>query len=235
MTYNIQDERTEREKAATWGFIVCTSDFGDYRTHIARPLKEENESRVIMDVMRKRDDFKRVRHVRGRETKEGLTYRPRLGANERVYIHNFNSFLPQKECVHVGPRVSYYPIRGDIEVSKELRHGVTEVVIGGDSGGRALALDEWIVSELLPNKDLHQRDDQWRAWVIGEDYIRRVLDVLDLEDQANPRHDALVMMREYQRESVDYFTRGENSKVLDIEAIIDLNHAVQGVLLTLTS
>lgn len=233
MTYDIQDERNEREKLATWGFIVCTSNFGDYRTHVARPVKEKGESDVIMDVMRKRDDLKRVRYVGGTETKEGLTYRPRLGDNERVYIHNFNSFLPQKECVHVGARVSYYPIRGNIEVSNELKHGVTEVVIGGDRGGRALALDEWIVSELLPNKDLHQRDDQWRAWVIGDDYIRRVLHLLNIENQANPRHDALVMMRNYQRETFDFFTSEE---ILDAEVIVSLStKEVQGVLLTLTS
>ena len=232
MTYNIQDERNEREKAATWGFIVCTSDFGNYRTHIARPVKEKGESDVIMDVMQKRDDLKRVRYVNGKQTKEGLTYRPQLRDNERVYIHNFNSFLPQKGCVHVGARVSYYPIRGDIEVSKELKHGVTEVITGGDRGGRALALDEWIVSELLPNKDLHQRDDQWRAWVIGDDYIRRVLDLLNIEDQANPRYAALTMMRDYKAKSLDFFTGDE---VLDVEFITNLSHEVQGVLLTLTS
>ena len=231
MTYNIQDERNEREKTATWGFIVCTSDFGDYRTHIARPVKEENESRVIMDVMQKRDDLKRVRHVRGTETKEGLTYRPRLGEDERVYIHNFNSFLPQKECVHVGARVSYYPIRGNIEVSKELKHGVTEVVIGGDRGGRALALDEWIVSELLPKK-LHQRDDQWRAWIIGDDYIREACELLEIDYYANPRFEALEMMRDYRGRSLNFFTGDE---ILEAEFITDINHKVQGVLLTLTS
>jgi len=233
MTYDIQDERNEREKRATWGFVVCTADFGDYRTYVARPVKEKGEADVIMNVMQNRDDLKRVRYVCGTETKEGLTYRPRLRENERVYIHNFNSFLPQKECVHVGARVSYYPIRGNIEVSKELKHGVTEVVIGGDRGGRALALDEWIISELLPNKDLHQRDDQWRAWVIGDDYIHRVLDLLLIENQANQRHDALVMMRNYQRETFDYFIGDE---ILDAEAIVDLStKEVKGVLLTLTS
>ena len=35
-------------------------------------------------------------------------------------------------------------------------------------------MEEWRVSELLPDKDLHERDEYWQAFVIG-DNIPKVL------------------------------------------------------------
>ena len=111
-----QDERTEQEKLATWGFIVCSSQgfHQNQRVLVARPLKEERELDVIGEVMRKRSDLKRVRYSAGNGTKEGRTYKPRnMRDGDRVYIHNFNSFLPQRPtCLHVGGRISHYSYSG---------------------------------------------------------------------------------------------------------------------------
>ena len=172
-----QDERTEQEKAATTGFIVCYSDFGDYRTKIARPIKEENEYDVISEVMKGRSDLKRVDYAFGKETPEGRIYKPRLKEGERVYIHNFNSFLPHGgHCAHVGGRVSYAPMRGKIKESTELAHGVTVVVTEKERG---LLLGEWRVSELLPVR-LHARDNLWQAWVLGGAMMEQALRLLGI-------------------------------------------------------
>jgi len=223
-----EDERTEQEKAATTGFIVCYSGFGN--THVIRPIKEDGEVDVIMDVMRKRDDLKRVRYARGKETKEGLTYRPRLQEGQRAYIHNFNSFLPHAgHCAHVGARVSYYPMRGNIEHATELAHGVTDVVT---STARGLLLGEWRVSELLPIQDLHGRDEQWQAWVMGDDNIREALDFFGIGTSENNHADMVAMMKSYQGRDVDFFTGDE---ILDVDIISGLDKDVRGVILTLTS
>lgn len=229
LTDDITDERTEQEKAATWGFIVGNSDWGDERLFVVRPVKEREEAYVIMDVMKERSDLKQVRYVGGKQTKSGLTYCPRLGEKDRVHIYNYATFLPNTGgCVHVGARVSLREIRGNIESSIELSEGVTE----GVTGGCALLLDEWRVSELLPEKDKHVRDEHWRAWVLGDDNIREVLKMLKVESEPNRRHEMLQMMREYQTESFDYFT---GSKIVDVEIVSNLTREVRGVLLTLTS
>lgn len=171
---DFKDERTEAEKRATTGFIVAFSDFGE--THVIRPVKEDGEVDIIMAAMKERNDLKRVRYVAGKADKDGtLTYRPRLKAEQRAYIHTFNSFLPKAGVGgYVGEYVSYYPMRGKIVESNELTHGVTVVTT---VKARGLLLNEWRVSEMLPVQ-LHQRDNDWRAWVIGEAMIEQTLRIL---------------------------------------------------------
>ncbi len=228
--YELIDDRTDAEKQATWGFIVGNSDWGDSRLYVVRPVKEENESQVIRDVMQtERSDLKRVRYVSGRRTKDGLVYKPKLRQNERVHIYNFATFLPKGAgCVHVGGRVSHYPIRGNILASTELAQGVTDVLT---QGGRALLLEEFRVSELLPEKRLHERDAYWRAWVIGEANINAVLKRLNI-NTSGTKSETIAMMRDYQQRDVSWFISDE---IMDVEIISDLNHAVRGVLLTLAS
>lgn len=230
ITDSIIDERTNAEKQATWGFIVGNSDWGDSRLYVVRPVKEENESQVIMDVMRtERSDLKRVRYVSGTGTKSGLMYKPKLRAKDRVHIYNFATFLPKGAgCVHVGGRVSHYPICGNILSSAELAQGVTDVLTEKD---RALLLEEFRVSELLPDKDLHERDAYWRAWIIGADNINAVLKRLNIHTSGT-KSETIAMMQDYQQRDVSWFISDE---ILDVEIISDLNHGVRGVLLSLTS
>ena len=225
-----QDERTEAEKLATQAFIVCSAAgfTSDQRTLIARPLKEEREFDVIGEVMKARSDLKRVRYSIGKETKTGKTYKPTLKDGERVYIHNFNSFLPQRPyCLHKGGRISHYPIRGNILSSIELAHGVTDLTT---DKCRTLHLEEWRVSELLPDTNLHERDEFWQAFVIG-DNIPKVLDRLDIHTSGTDA-EMVAMLQDYKQRDVSYFISDE---VLDIELVCNVEHRVQGVILTLTS
>ena len=225
-----QDERTEAEKLATWGFVVCTSAgfHPTERVLIARPLKEADELDVISEVMRKRSDLKRVRYSGGKETKEGRIYKPTLTEGERIYIHGFNSFLPQRPyCLHVGGRISHYPIRGNILSSIELAQGITDLTT---EKCRALHLEEWRVSELLPDTNLHERDEYWQAFVIG-DNIPKVLERLHI-GTSGTNAEMVAMLQDYKQRDVSYFISDE---VLDVELVCNLEHRVQGVVLTLTS
>ena len=225
-----QDERTDAEKLATHAFIVCSSAgfTSEERTLVARPLKEDREFDVIGQVMKDRYDLKRVRYVSGKETKEGKTYKPRLKDGERVYIHNFASFLPERPyCLHVGGRISHYPIRGNILSAIEIAQGITDITT---EKCRALHLEEWRVSELLPDKTLHERDEYWQAYVIG-DNIQTVLHRLHI-GTSGTNAEMVAMMQDYKQRDVSYFISDE---VLDVELICNVEHQVQGVTLTLTS
>lgn len=230
ITDSITDERTDAEKQATWGFVVANSNWDDSRLFVVRPVKEREEAYKVMEVMKtERSDLKRVRFVSGTETKSGLMYKPKLRAKDRVHIYNFATFLPKGAgCVHVGSRVSHYPIRGNILSSAELAQGVMDVLTEKD---RALLLEEFRVSELLPEKELHERDEYWRAWVIGEDNINAVLKRLNI-NTSGTKSETIAMMQDYKQRDVSWFISDE---ILDVEIISDLNHAVRGVLLALTS
>lgn len=169
------DERTPEEKLATWGFIVATSGYNDWTTTVVRPVKEPNEYEKISEVFEDRSDLKRVRYSAGTDTKEGKIYKPR-SSKHRIYIHNFNSFLPQRNFPHLNSYVSYYPIRGKVIVSDELAHGVTFI---RTTANRALHLCEWNVSALLPLK-LHERDQQWNAWILDSHHISQALQKLNI-------------------------------------------------------
>ena len=218
-----QDERTEAEKLATWGFIACTSAgfTSNQRVLIARPLKEANEYEVISEVMRQRSDLKRVRYVSGRETKAGQVYKPTLKEGERVYIHNFNAFLPQRPyCLHVGGRISHASIRGNILSATELAQGITDLTT---EKCRALHLEEWRVSELLPDKDMHERDEYWQAFVIG-DNIPKVLERLHI-GTSGTNAEMVAMMQDYKARDVSYFISDE---ILDVELVCNLEHRGAG-------
>ncbi|MXV76037.1 hypothetical protein F4Z99_17405 [Candidatus Poribacteria bacterium] len=186
MSYiKFQDERTEQEKLATTGFITYYSDFGGLRTKGARPIKEVDEYEVISEVMKNRDDLKRVDYAYGKATEEGRIYKPRVKDRQRVFIHNFNSFLPPPATSGlIEDWVTFSPMRGTVEASTELSHGVRVVTTScawDKSTRKALLLNEWRVSDLLPHQDLHIRHNpSWQAWVVDEGKIQQALDLLSI-------------------------------------------------------
>lgn len=90
----IEDRRTEEQKNITVGFVVATDSFlsgwgsAPDRSLYAVAFTTEKQRQIVERHMQKRNDFKRVRVVYGKE------YRPKLSNGDHLSIPEINESLP---------------------------------------------------------------------------------------------------------------------------------------------
>ena len=96
----VKDDRTQAEKHETIGFVVATDSFmsgwgGAERgkSLVARPVRSREELDMVTDVFNGRQEFKRVRFVLGKVTKEGRVYKPRMQAGDQLHVYGFDTFF----------------------------------------------------------------------------------------------------------------------------------------------
>ena len=96
----VKDDRTQAEKHETVGFVVATdsvmSGWGGAeggKSFVARPVRSREELDMVTEVFEQRAEFKRVRFVLGKVTKEGRVYKPRMQASDQLHVYGFDTFL----------------------------------------------------------------------------------------------------------------------------------------------
>ena len=99
--YNmVKDDRTQAEKHETIGFVVATDSFMSGwggaeggKSFVARPIRSREELDMVTEAFEGRAEFKRVRFVLGKVTKEGRVYKPRMQAGDQLHVYGFDTFL----------------------------------------------------------------------------------------------------------------------------------------------
>ena len=96
----VKDDRTQAEKHETVGFVVATdsvmSGWGGAeggKSFVARPVRSREELDMVTEVFEQRAEFKRVRFVLGKVTKEGRVYKPRMKEADQLHVYGFDTFL----------------------------------------------------------------------------------------------------------------------------------------------
>ena len=96
----VKDDRTQAEKHETIGFVVATDSFMSGwggaeggKSFVARPVRSDEELKMVTEAFEGRTEFKRVRFVLGKVTKEGRVYKPRIQAGDQLHVYGFDTFL----------------------------------------------------------------------------------------------------------------------------------------------
>ena len=97
MNYVIQDDRTDKEKKDTIGFIVAIDKFLSNFIHegksiVARPIRKSDDLGKILHIFHNRESLKYVRYVPGTQSIKGRNYKPKMNYGDHLHIYNFNSF-----------------------------------------------------------------------------------------------------------------------------------------------
>ena len=96
----VKDDRTQAEKHETIGFVVATDSFmtgwGEAiggKSFVARPVRSREELDMVTEAFEGRTEFKRVRFVLGKVTKEGRVYKPKMQEADQLHVYGFDTFL----------------------------------------------------------------------------------------------------------------------------------------------
>ena len=97
MNYVIEDERTDKEKKDTIGFIVAidkflSNNFCEGKSRVARPIRFSDDLGKILYLFHNTENFKHVRYVPGTQSEKGRNYKPSMNYGDHLHIYNFNSF-----------------------------------------------------------------------------------------------------------------------------------------------
>ena len=96
----VKDDRTQAEKHETIGFVVATDSFMSGwggaeggKSFVARPIRSSEELDMVTEAFEGRAEFKRVRFVLGKVTKEGRVYKPKMQVGDQLHVYGFDTFL----------------------------------------------------------------------------------------------------------------------------------------------
>lgn len=149
----IKDDTSKADKQASIGYVVARDTFlsgwGEAKhgkSYVARPVRSDEELKMVKEAFEEREEFKNVRFVLGEVDKEGCRiHKPRLGQNDHLHIYGYNTFLHD---FYVSTR---YPFRNLFQrLDKEARAAWSQLVSQQDERNLSIA---YVVSEVYANRN----------------------------------------------------------------------------------